>query len=393
MYTSNMTSKEVKYQVQRQDYNRRKGKRFMVETFTGTETGFDNDQEFEADGLDLSKEYRIEVVARMTKDIKEKINADPALMTKDEIRFLVSSYYGVQDLRKLLGNRISALQKQDEAASMFAFVLNGVKITEKNIQGLLAIASGGRQIGQWAESIRGIGPVISAGLLAHIDIAKAPTVGHIWRFAGLDPTLDWLGKEKSSKLIKELTGGISGSASEEQFAQIATEANRKADTLMEQVQRFADSTGKGDYLSKDNIIKTLSKRPYNADLKLICWKAGESFVKVSNHEADVYGHVYASRKMWEIQNNESGKYADQAAVKLERVGRSTDAYKSYVLGKLPPAHLHARAKRYAVKLFLSHWHHVAYELEYGTPPPKPYILDRPNSGHTDFIAPPNWPME
>ena len=365
----------------------------MVEAFTGTETGFDNDQEFEADGLDLSKQYRFEAVERMTRDIKEKINADPALMTKDEIRFLVSSYYGVQDLRKLLGNRIGALKKQDEAASMFTFVLGGVETTEKNIQALLAVASGGRQIGQWAESIRGIGPVISAGLLAHIDIAKAPTVGHIWRFAGLDPTLDWLGKEKSSKLIKELTGSIGGVVTEEQFAQIATEANRKADTLMEQVQRFAESTGKGDYHTKDNIIKTLSKRPYNAELKLIAWKAGESFVKVSNHELDVYGHVYASRKMWETQNNEAGKYAEQAAVKLERVGRSTDAYKSYVLGKLPPAHLHARAKRYAVKLFLSHWHHVAYELEYGTPPPKPYILDRPNSGHTDFIAPPNWPME
>ena len=371
----------------------RKGKRFMVDTFTGMASGLGDEEEFESDVLDLSKEFRFELVQRMTKDITSLIGSAPALMTKDEIRFLVSSYYGVQDLRKLLGNRISALGKQGEAASMFSFVLNGVQITEKNIQGLLAVASGGRQIGQWAESIRGIGPVISAGLLAHIDIAKAPTVGHIWRFAGLDPTLDWLGKEKSAKLLRELTGGISGSVSDEQFAQIATEANRKADTLMEQVQRFADSTGKGDYLSKDNIIKTLSKRPYNADLKLICWKAGESFVKVCNHEADVYGHVYASRKMWETQNNESGKYAEQAAAKLERVGRSTDAYKSYVLGKLPPAHLHARAKRYAVKLFLSHWHHVAYELEYGTPPPKPYILDRPNSGHTDFIAPPNWPME
>ena len=365
----------------------------MVETFTGTGTGFNNDQEFESDELDLSKEYRLELIGRMTKDILKNIGSDPALMTKDEIRFLVSSYYGVQDLRKLLGNRIGALKKQDEAASMFAFVLNGVQTTEKNIQVMLATASGGRQIGQWAESIRGIGPVISAGLLAHIDITKAPTVGHIWRFAGLDPTLDWLGREKSSKLIKDLTGSTGGVVTEEQFAQIATEANRKADTLMEQVQRFADSTGKGDYHTKDNIIKTLSKRPYNAELKLIAWKAGESFVKVSNHELDVYGHVYASRKMWETQNNEAGKYAEQAAVKLERVGRSTDAYKSYVLGKLPPAHLHARAKRYAVKLFLSHWHHVAYELEYGTPPPKPYILDRPNSGHTDFIAPPNWPME
>ena len=58
---------------------------------------------------------------------------------------------------------------------------------------------------------------------------------------------------------------------------------------------------------------------------------------------------------------------------------------------LPPAHIHARAKRYAVKLFLSHWHHVAYMIEYdGQEPPKPYILNQ--DGHTHFLAPPNWPM-
>lgn len=365
----------------------------MVDTFTGEGIGFSEDDEFESNSFDLSKEFRMELVQRMTRDIKGLIGSDPSLMTKDEIRFLVSSYYGVQDLRKLLGNRVKALGKQDEAATMFSFVLNGVQITEKNIQRLLAVASGGREIGQWAESIRGVGPVISAGLLAHIDITKAPTVGHIWRFMGQDPTLEWLGREKSAKLVKDLTGNTSGTVTEEEFAQIASEANRRADNLMTQVQNFADMTGKGSYLTKDNIVKTLSKRPYNADGKLLCWKLGESFVKVSNHPEDVYGHVYAQRKMWETQKNENGDYKEQADAKLERVGRSTDAYKSYVLGKLPPAHLHARAKRYAVKLFLSHWHHVAYELEYGTPPPKPYILDRPNSGHTDFIAPPNWPMK
>ena len=72
-------------------------------------------------------------------------------------------------------------------------------------------------MGDWMTSIFGIGPVISAGLLAHIDMqwqecpvchkketaAKpckcgAPfvrktlaTAGQLWRFAGLDPTSTW----------------------------------------------------------------------------------------------------------------------------------------------------------------------------------------------------------
>ena len=44
---------------------------------------------------------------------------------------------------------------------------------------------------RWARSIYGIWPVLAAGLLAHIDIEQAPTVGHIWSFAGLDPTKKW----------------------------------------------------------------------------------------------------------------------------------------------------------------------------------------------------------
>ena len=116
------------------------------------------------DGEELNvkdlRSYQLELVKRITKDAWDKIGEDPGKMTKDEIRFLVSSYYGVQDLRKLLKNRVSALSKQDDPATMFDFVVNGVEITEKNIQKFLAFASANKPIGQWAESIRGVGPVI-----------------------------------------------------------------------------------------------------------------------------------------------------------------------------------------------------------------------------------------
>ena len=357
----------------------------------GTDSGMFGDDDNE-DYLDFNKvrSFQIELVKRITKDALDKMGADPTGMSKDEVRFLVSSYYAIQEMRKLLNNRVSALSKQDDPASVFSFISSGVEITEKNILKFLSVASSMEEVGRWAESIRGIGPVISAGLLAHIDMNKAETVGHIWRFAGLDPTLDWLGREKSAKLVNDLVGRGS-EATEAQFVEIATAANRKADTLMKQVQTFAESTGKGSYLTKDNIVKTLAKRPWNADLKLICWKAGESFVKVCNHDEDIYGHAYAARKLLEMQKNEAGAYAQQAKIKAERVGKSTDAYKAYSQGMLPPAHIHARAKRYAVKLFLSHWHHVAYESTFGKAPPKPYILNQ--DGHTHYLAPPNWPMK
>ena len=39
----------------------------------------------------------------------------------------------------------------------------------------------------WPRSIPGVGPVISAKLQAHIEIAKLKTVRDLWRYAGLIP--------------------------------------------------------------------------------------------------------------------------------------------------------------------------------------------------------------
>ena len=51
-----------------------------------------------------------------------------------------------------------------------------------------------------------------------------------------------------------------------------------------------------------------------------------------------------------------------------KIGKTTEAYAAYSAGRLPPGHLHARAKRWAVKLF-------------GVPAPKPYVLSQLEHGH------------
>ena len=66
--------------------------------------------------------------------------------------------------------------------------------------------------------------------------------------------------------------------------------------------------------------------------------------------------------------------------------RVTDTKATYEAGKLPPAHLHARARRWCVKLFLSHWHAEAYRQHFGTEPPLPYPLGI--LGHAHMIQGP-----
>ena len=173
----------------------------------------------------------------------------------------------------------------------------------------------------------GIGPVIAAGLLAHIDISRAPTVGHIWAFAGLDPTRKW---EKGQK------------------------------------------------------------RPHNAGLKTLCWKIGQSFMKFSNEDDCFYGKLYRQAKERYVAKNDAGDYKDQAAELLPKFKKTTDAYKHLEKGQLPPAQIDARARRWAVKIFLSHMHEVWYELHHGVKPPCCFAVTM--LGHAHYIPVPNWPM-
>lgn len=246
-------------------------------------------------------------------------------LTKPEVKVLISLYYSVQKTRIVTGNQIAALTKSGEPHEVIGWVFERFFRLEKAIKGALEEFSKHDPGCQWARSITGIGPVLACGLSAHIDIGEAPTVGHIWSFCGYNPEVEW---------------------------------------------------------------KKGEKRPWNATLKTICWKIGESFVKVKGLESDVYGKVYEARKVQEIQRNEEGKFAGQAEAKLEKhkIGKSTEAYKAYSKGKLPPAHIHARSTRYAVKLFLAHWHHTEYVRTYKKDPPLPYAIAI--GGHAHHILPP-----
>lgn len=118
------------------------------------------------------------------------------------------------------------------------------------------------------------------------------------------------------------------------------------------------------------------------------WKLGESFVKVSGYDDAFYGKLYKQRKEIEVAKNEAGEFAEQAKTKLEKfkIGKDTDAYAAYIQGKLPPAHIHARAKRYAIKLLLAHLHEVMYKDHFKKDPPLPYAIGI--LGHAHTIAPP-----
>lgn len=271
-------------------------------------------------------------VQRLSRDLAKA----GATLSDTEARFLVDSYYTVQDDRIRSAAQMRALAKEGEPNELFDWLTTQSSVLEKQIVRALDKYTEAHKMGSWMREIYGIGPILSAGILANISMrhwkcegsgkkackegepctascgmVTVETVGHIWRYAGLDPTQKW---EKGQK------------------------------------------------------------RPWNASLKTLCWKIGQSFMKMSSRPECFYGHLYLERKQYEIARNERGENKQLALTLSQKVNRSTEAYKHLSEGKLPPGQIDARARRWAVKIFLSHLHAEWYRREFNTEPPKPFAI-------------------
>lgn len=259
---------------------------------------------------------------RKTQKMKEiVIPADSVPeMSQEELRYLLDAYNRMQDQRKRLNNRVKAMERTDKArgrtprahVALKAFV-EVLKKQEDNMKRTMETYALSHPVGQWAMSIRGVGAVTVTSLLAYINIYKVKTAGQIQSYCGLNPRKEW---------------------------------------------------------------KKGHKRPFNARLKQACWNLGESFCKSCKHPESLYGHAYLWRKQYENEKNEAGEYAEKAAEQLRKFNykETTEAYKAFSAGRLPKNYIHERCKRYAVKLFLSHFFDVWYETAHGMKPPLPYAM-------------------
>ena len=115
---------------------------------------------------------------------------------------------------------------------------------------------------------------------------------------------------------------------------------------------------------------------FNGELKNICFKIGQSFAKYSNKKQCFYGKLYLQDKTRRIEKNNNLDYADKAADILKKDSfRYQDDVIDLNNGKLPLEHIEAQARRFAVKIFLSHYHAVAYQDYYGIPPSRPSYIN------------------
>jgi len=217
-------------------------------------------------------------------------------------------------------------------------------------------------IGRWLLSIGGIGPVIATGLMSYFDIYKAPVAGSFFAYAG------WCGPGHQYR-YNEITG--------EREIVNYSDPDFDFDDLVKRTKRERRQAGE--------------KGGWNPDLRVLLFKLGDAFIKIQNSDNPnaIYGHVYKETIARLTEKNDAGGFATKAKVELaaKKYTSGTEAYKAYSSGKLPKSHLVSMAKRYTVKLFLSHFHEVWYEYEFGKPAPNPYVLTY--MGHVHKIEAPN----
>lgn len=327
----------------------------------------------------ISTSAEVAPIKRLTKYTKQSAIVN---VSKNDIKFVIQSYYQIQKYRISLAGQIRSINASNEEEKnheLLDWLFSNMVQLEAEIKKAVEAYVQTTTVGQWLMKITGIGPILAGGLLTYFDPARAPSVSHFYSYAGLnDNNVPWLGKEESKKLVNQY---ISKDVTDEELMALSEATNRSYEKLL---KMSLNDKGKR---SKTQLTKNLAKPPYNTDLKKLCWKVGESFVKVSNKDTSLYGRIYRERKMLEEKRNENLEFKDQAEhiLATTNIGTETDAYKWYSQGMLPPNHLNARAKRYAVKIFVSHLYDEMYKDHFHKQPVRAYVFE--HLGHVDVIEP------
>ena len=89
----------------------------------------------------------------------------------------------------------------------------------------------------------------------------------------------------------------------------------------------------------------------------------------------------------------SGDNAALAAELLTKFKATTDAHKHLSGGKLPPAQIDGRARRYAVKLFLSHLQMVWWWMVHNRLAGEALHHGQRRRWHAHLVLPPNMPAK
>ena len=326
----------------------------------------------------------IKMIDKASKDTRSKI----VNLGQEEIKYIIGTYYDMQDSRIRANNQSKALNTREKPNELLSWLRDCDHLIENEIKKTMEHYVKYFEIGNWLNNITGIGPVISAGLIAFVDFEKAKTAGNIFRLADLDPSITWMGVKGAEyqikKYKKELFMGESDKIDEKFIVGLCNKLKRNP-------TRYINASAlKNNKFSEEKLRKELSKPHFNPRFKQICFQIGESVNKQHNRELDLYGKLMQIRKEWHRRKNESGQCLDQANRLIENMKPGVYQKEYYPIleqGKVPTWYIHACSKQWTTKMFLSHFHEVGYRLHNKRNPPKPYATTM-EGNHNHYVPPP-----
>lgn len=324
--------------------------------------------------------------------LEDELRLQAADLTRREAKLLYRYHRNAQVLRIACEQSIGLLDHEKTPASdLFLYLRRSVRRLERQTTSALEIYTDQHIPTRWMRAV-GLGAAQATAIHALIDIERVgPYVSRLHRFCGFDPSVTKLTKQEAGECIRYFREKYKKEYVDlEVLHHVAIELNRG----VEQLKRITKVGMYKKNITWGQLYKAILSYPWCQEVKEVLFRVGVIFRRTGGDglEPSPYRSVYEWRKGYEVRNNEAEKFKEQADYKLSsrNFKKTTVAYKSYRQGKLPPAHLDARARRFAVKIFLVHLHQVMYYERYSKMPPKPYILDVLEKEHE--IKCPKWPF-
>ncbi len=237
------------------------------------------------------------------------------------LRTLVDMYYDFQSQRIQTQQRIGASKREhllsDDELSIYGIttIFENAQSFERDIEKIIRTQLKNHALyNQYLSRITGIGPMFSAGLMAYIDdIEKFDHVSSLWQYCGYGMNR-YCPKCKKPTSI-QVSYDTGKTAKKLHPHEICTICQHKTEPILQK--------------------RTIGYQSnWNDKLKVLAWKAGSSFVKQSSAKSK-YRVLY-----------------DKIKAEEHKLHPDIIKKKSYTLYN--DGHLHNRAMRKVVKIFLAH---------------------------------------
>lgn len=279
---------------------------------------------------------------------------------RDDIRFINKFLDTIQHHRIELGNWIAAkerdgLDPSKRARKLFADMEAQERAAKRMA---LDIVSFTAIWGEFFENVSGVGERLATALIAEIgDVSRFDTVTKLWAYGALI----------AQYTIAECANGhklIMSSDNHKECPIFGNKDNEPCGGKLEYVERVEGKAPKR---------RSGHHYVFNTQLKKICWQVGEQLVKQGDK---FYRDIYDKAKVY-YANKAKKEGLEVIPADVLKKKKKADKEKYITI-----LHIHNRAKRKMVKMFMSNlWE--AWRLCEGLDARPPYVIEK--LGHQGYI--------